>query len=200
MFDLGDELTVEGYGIPWLIWIQILVLVLLVILLFCFSFFPSDLSDTTTSSSSASPSAAGVFMPLNYHLDKPTLEHNDHTTTATNCLQHSQVYMKLLVRFIFLLSHVHQNKSIKGEITTNMSRRIVSEDNFGNSANFIDFHPCNYFRLAKLAFLKCFGLDSIFSEVVVQEMNLSREKTVLEICCHLLKRRSILTRTTDPRG
>eukprot|EP00258_Populus_trichocarpa_P040772 XP_024456791.1 uncharacterized protein LOC7477127 isoform X1 [Populus trichocarpa] len=140
MFDLGDELTVEGYRIPWLIWIQILILVLLVILLFCFSFFPSDLSDTTTSSSSASPSAVGVFMPLNSNLDKQTLEHNDHTTTATDCLQHSQV---------------HQNKSIKGEITTNTGRRI--------------------------------------------ETNLSREKSVQEICCHLLKRRSILTRTTDPR-
>lgn len=159
MFDLGDELTVEGYGIPWLIWIQILVLVLLVILLFCFSFFPSDLSDTTASSSSASPSAVGVFMPLNSHLDKQTLEHNDHTTTATNCLQHSQV---------------HQNKSIKGEITTNMGRRIVSEDNFGNSANFIDFHPCNYFRLAKLAFLKCFGLDSMSDNSLDSEQKKER--------------------------
>jgi hypothetical protein len=67
------------------------------------------------------------------------------------------------VRYLTVLrfSQVHQNKSIKGEITTNTGRRIVSEDNFGNSANFIDFHPCNYFRLAKLAFLKCFGLDSM---------------------------------------
>uniref|UniRef100_A0A3N7FGU5 Uncharacterized protein n=1 Tax=Populus trichocarpa TaxID=3694 RepID=A0A3N7FGU5_POPTR len=76
MFDLGDELPVEGYRIPWLIWIQELVLVLLIILLFCFSFFLSDLSDTTTSSASASPSAVacvGVFMPLNSHLDKQTL-------------------------------------------------------------------------------------------------------------------------------
>ncbi|KAL9393634.1 hypothetical protein Peur_012919 [Populus x canadensis] len=159
MFDLGDELTVEGHRIPWLIWIQILVLVLLVILLFCFSFFPSDLSDTTTSSSSASPSAVGVFMPLNSHLEKQTLEHNDHTTTATDCLQHSQV---------------HQNESIKGEITTNTGRRIVGEDNFGNSANFIDFHPCNYFRLAKLAFLKCFGLDSMSDNSLNSEQKKER--------------------------
>jgi len=73
MFDLGDKLTVEGYRIPRLIWIQILVFFLLIFLFFRFSFFPSDLSDTTASSSSASPSALGVFMPLNSHLDKQTL-------------------------------------------------------------------------------------------------------------------------------
>jgi hypothetical protein len=73
MFDLGDKLTVEGYRIPRLIWIQILVFFLLIFLFFRFSFFPQDLSDTTASSSSASPSALGVFMPLNSHLDKQTL-------------------------------------------------------------------------------------------------------------------------------
>jgi hypothetical protein len=31
-------------------------------------------------------------MPLNSHLDKQILEHHDHTTTATDCLQHSQVW------------------------------------------------------------------------------------------------------------
>ncbi|KAF9681959.1 hypothetical protein SADUNF_Sadunf05G0057500 [Salix dunnii] len=146
MFDFGDELTVEGNRIPWLLWIQIMVLFLLLIILFCLSFFPSDLSDTASPSSSASSSAVGVFMPLNSHLNKQTFKHNDHTATATNCVQHSQV---------------HQNKSIKEEIATNTGRIIVSEENFGNSASFSDFHPCNYFRLAKLAFLKCFGLDSM---------------------------------------
>ncbi|KAL9377158.1 hypothetical protein Peur_031278 [Populus x canadensis] len=39
--------------------------------------FPSDLSGTTASSSSASPSTLDVFMPLNSHLDKPTLKHKN---------------------------------------------------------------------------------------------------------------------------
>jgi len=77
MFGFGDKLTEGGYRIPWLIWIRILVLFLLIFLLFCFSFFPSDLSDTTTSSSSALPSAVGVFMLLNSHLDKQTLKHKN---------------------------------------------------------------------------------------------------------------------------
>ncbi|KAG5245288.1 Transmembrane protein [Salix suchowensis] len=154
MFDFGDELTVGGNRIPWLLWIQIIVLFLLLIILFCLSFFPSDLSDTTGPSSSASSSAAGVFTPLNSHINKQTFKHNEHTTTATTCVQHSQG---------------HQNRSIKEEITTNTGRIIVSEDDFGNSAYFTDFHPCNYFRLAKLAFLKCFGLDSMSDDSLNSE-------------------------------
>ncbi|KAB5548086.1 hypothetical protein DKX38_011492 [Salix brachista] len=99
MFEHGDDLTIEGHRISWLIWIQILVFLLL--LLFCFSFFPADLPDTTTTSSSASPSTPGVFMPLNFHLESQILEQNDR---VSNRLQHSQV---------------QQNQSIKGEITTN---------------------------------------------------------------------------------
>ncbi|KAF9678800.1 hypothetical protein SADUNF_Sadunf07G0073800 [Salix dunnii] len=141
MFEHGDDLTIEGHRISWLIWIQILVFLLL--FLFCFSFFPADLPDTTTTtSSSASPSTPGVFMPLNFHLENQILEQNDHH--VSNRLQHTQV---------------QQNQSIKGEITTSTGRRIVSEDNIGHSSDYICFHPCNYFRLAKLAFLKCFGLD-----------------------------------------
>jgi hypothetical protein len=81
-----------------------------------------------------------------------------------------------IVRYLTVLrfSQVHQNKSIKGEITTNTGRRIVSEDNIGNSANFIDFHPCNYFRLAKLAFLKCFGLDSMSDNSLNSEQKKER--------------------------
>lgn len=143
MFEHGDDLTIEGHRISWLIWIQILVFLLL--LLFCFSFFPADLPDTTTTtattSSSASPSTPGVFMPLNFHLENQILEQNDR---VSNRLQHSQV---------------QQNQSIKGEITTSTGRRIASEDNIEYSSDHICFHPCNYFRLAKLAFLKCFGLD-----------------------------------------
>ncbi|KAJ6740738.1 TRANSMEMBRANE PROTEIN [Salix purpurea] len=92
MFEHGDDLTIEGHRILWLIWIQILVFLLL--LLFCFSFFPADLPDTTTTtattSSSASPSTPGVFMPLNFHLENQILEQNDR---VSNRLQHSQVLL-----------------------------------------------------------------------------------------------------------
>ncbi|KAG6767252.1 hypothetical protein POTOM_028447 [Populus tomentosa] len=90
MFEFGDDLTIEGYRVSWLIWIQVLVLLLLIFLLFCFSFFPADLPDTTTTSSSASPPALGVFTPLNSHLDNQILRHNDH---VSNRLQHSQEFI-----------------------------------------------------------------------------------------------------------
>lgn len=46
MLDFGEELTVETYKIPWLIWIQILVLILLILLIYFFSAVTSDLSDS----------------------------------------------------------------------------------------------------------------------------------------------------------
>ncbi|GAV89921.1 hypothetical protein CFOL_v3_33332, partial [Cephalotus follicularis] len=141
MFEFGDELTIESYRIPWLIWIQILVLFLLIFLLYCFNLFASDLSDTTTNTSTASPSRVS-------HLDKQLVKHN--TTTITNCLQNTQV---------------RGDRSIKGEIRTGTSNILrgdnvtQSDDSSSMDTNFIGFHPCHYFRLAKLAFLKCLGLD-----------------------------------------
>lgn len=69
---------------------------------------------------------------------------------------------------------VGENQGIKGEIATGTSRRIVvrgggedgvekegcSSSSSSKEANQNCFHPCHYFRLAKLAFLKCLGLDS----------------------------------------
>lgn len=53
---------------------------------------------------------------------------------------------------------------IKGEIATSTSRRLVrgeenTERELGSSATHTYHHPCDYFRLARLAFLKCLGLD-----------------------------------------
>ncbi|KAJ8769612.1 hypothetical protein K2173_005215 [Erythroxylum novogranatense] len=151
MYDLGDELTIDSYRIPWLIWIQLLVLFLLIFLLFCFSFSTSDppKAITPSSPSSSSPSTSGIFTSHDPGLDKSVYKHTNSTSTAATkrCL-HPQG---------------GEDQSIKGERATNIGRRIVRED-LGLSSkdtSFIDSHPCNYFRLAKLAFLKCFGLDNL---------------------------------------
>jgi hypothetical protein len=34
----------------------------------------------------------------------------------------------------------------------------------GESSTKLSFHPCHYFQLATVAFLKCFGLDSTSDE------------------------------------
>ncbi|KAJ9177682.1 hypothetical protein P3X46_012873 [Hevea brasiliensis] len=149
MFDYGDEFTIETYRIPWLIWIQILIFFLLIFLLCCFSVFTSDLShyNTKTPSSSTSPSSLASASASTY-LNNPLLNHST-TTTLANRLQHNQI---------------GESQSIKGEIATSTSTRMVTEEDTesqGISANsIINLHPCNYFRLAKLAFLKCLGLDT----------------------------------------
>ena len=59
MFGFGDELLIQSYRIPWLIWIQILVtfLLALLILLAYFDFFAIEDSSPTSDSlsSTASP-------------------------------------------------------------------------------------------------------------------------------------------------
>ncbi|KDP35236.1 hypothetical protein JCGZ_09395 [Jatropha curcas] len=147
MFDLGDNLTIETYRIPWLIWIQIIIFFLLIFLVYSFTAFSSDLSHTNSSPSPSSPSLATASTTS--YLNKEILKHNNNTT-VTNRLQ---------------LHQVGERQSIKGEIATGTSsRRIITEESRereGFSTNaIIEFHPCDYFRLAKLAFLKCFGLDS----------------------------------------
>lgn len=56
-----------------------------------------------------------------------------------------------------------ENISIKGEIPTRTSREIVREVEGiaeGEASSLYFLHPCYYFKLARVAFLKCFGLES----------------------------------------
>ncbi|CAH9109692.1 unnamed protein product [Cuscuta europaea] len=58
MYEFGEELLIESYKVPWLIWIQLLVMVLLLLLLFFgFSVFTSDLSNNSASTSGAGGSS-----------------------------------------------------------------------------------------------------------------------------------------------
>ncbi|EXB80816.1 hypothetical protein L484_020070 [Morus notabilis] len=145
MFDFGDELTVESYRIPWLIWVQVLVIFLLILLLYCFTIISLDPTDSCSSSSSSQ----------NTHIENKRFpKHSTASTVVTNRLQNTQV---------------GANQSIKGEIAAGTSRRVVvrrgeeinadREDQYAAGIN-IYFHPCYYVRLARTAFLKCLGLDS----------------------------------------
>ncbi|CAH9146579.1 unnamed protein product [Cuscuta epithymum] len=58
MYEFGEELLIESYKVPWLIWIQLLVMVLLFLLLFFgFSVFSLDLSNNSASTSGAGGSS-----------------------------------------------------------------------------------------------------------------------------------------------
>ncbi|PRQ48939.1 hypothetical protein RchiOBHm_Chr2g0116341 [Rosa chinensis] len=131
MYNFGDELTLETYRVPWLIWIQVIVMVLLLLLLYCFSMLVLDLPDDNTKPSSSSTRLVS--------------SHNFTTTVSTNRLQSTQV-----------------GESMKGEIISSTSRVMRAEDMVemeGSPTPIIYLHPCYYFRLARLAFLKCLGLD-----------------------------------------
>ncbi|GMI94136.1 hypothetical protein like AT5G64880 [Hibiscus trionum] len=146
MFDFGDELTIQNFRIPWLIWIQILVMFLLILLLYCFTtttrLSTLDLSDGfSAASASLYPESRVDKMPV-----------FNHTST--------------LVSTRFQTSQVGEEQSIKGEISPGTSRGIIraAEDGveMGEcSGNQNCYHPCHYLKLAKLAFLKCLGLDSL---------------------------------------
>ncbi|XP_062098115.1 uncharacterized protein LOC133803988 [Humulus lupulus] len=147
MFDFGDDLTIQSYRIPWLIWAQLLVMLLLILLIYCFfALEPTDNVATITVSSSSSSSQ---LVSDDTQMNKPFPKHNRVTTVISNRLQNTQV---------------RERRSIKGEITPGSSERIVRGE--GNtdreepsSGISVYFHPCHYFRLARTAFLKCLGLD-----------------------------------------
>ncbi|GMI67883.1 hypothetical protein like AT5G64880 [Hibiscus trionum] len=132
MFDFGDEVTIESYRIPWLIWIQILVLLLLIMLLYGFTLFVLDFPETPSS-----VSQLGIIPVFS-----PTTE---------------------------LASQVVEKQSIMGEI--GISRGACRSGGGGGDES-VEMeedrhglhHPCHYFRLAKLAFLKCLGLDFLSSD------------------------------------
>ncbi|KAF5749928.1 hypothetical protein HS088_TW03G00255 [Tripterygium wilfordii] len=146
MFGFGDEFMIDSYRRPWLLWIQLLVLFLLLFLLYCFTVFTSDLSDdATTATATASASRSSMS-----NLGKPIV--NKHGSTAVT--SHRQNFQ------------VGEIQSMKGEIATRMSRRMVRGDiaeregSPVKNATLLFLHPCHYFRLARWAFLKCFGIDA----------------------------------------
>ncbi|XP_050369008.1 uncharacterized protein LOC126787119 [Argentina anserina] len=137
MHNFGDELTIDTYRVPWLIWIQVIVMVLLLLLLYCFSLLVLDLpDDNNNNNNNTKPSSSSSRL---------VSSHNFTTSVSANRLQNTQV-----------------GESMKGEIVPSTSRVMRAEDMVemeGSATPNIYLHPCHYFRLARVAFLKCLGLD-----------------------------------------
>lgn len=86
------------------------------------------------------------------------------------------------------------NTSIKGEIVSNGSRRIVREEiaeGEASTSSLYFLHPCYYFNLAKKAFLKCLGHDSSSDDPSTQKHTKTKESwlslllLLLKFCSHL---------------
>ncbi|XP_020212501.1 uncharacterized protein LOC109797026 [Cajanus cajan] len=142
----GEE---ESNTTSWLVLTQLLVLLLLLGLLFFFAVFPLDPDDNHVAAD-APPSltSSGVFLihdiqPIESPLPLANRDSSpSHPTTRQHRLQGGQ------------------NLLIKGEIETGPSmirREEIAEEEEDSS---LYVHPCHYFQLATVAFLKCFGLDS----------------------------------------
>ncbi|XP_019414401.1 PREDICTED: uncharacterized protein LOC109326174 isoform X1 [Lupinus angustifolius] len=146
MFNFADE----NYRIPWLIWIQLIVFILLLLLLFSFILLPLDPDhDAAAVTAAAATTVLATASTSNNDIiqlvDKQSLSKQDSTVTVvTNHRHHSQV---------------KQSLRVKGEIeaSSSMRREEITEEEEEAS---LSFHPCHYFQLATVAFLKCFGLDS----------------------------------------
>ncbi|KAL2498732.1 Uncharacterized protein Adt_24282 [Abeliophyllum distichum] len=143
MFDFGDELIIESYKIPWLIWIQLLATILFIILLFGFSIFTSDAASTSiTAAAAASPSTSCTAIAPPPHLNNPS---------SSQRAKEEEI------------QRVERNGEASGG-------RIREENQDEDESSLKDSaflrplrhptHPCNYLGLATQSFLKCFGLDT----------------------------------------
>ncbi|XP_011090611.1 uncharacterized protein LOC105171255 [Sesamum indicum] len=138
MVEFGDELIIESYRIPWLIWIQLFVMILLVLLLFFgFTVFTSDSSTSSSAGAAASPPTAPPT-----HLNNPTSSD----------------------RIIKVEDRSARSEAGPSEGSIREDDPGGDESSFKDSIFLRIFrrphHPCNYIGLAKQALFKCFGLDS----------------------------------------
>ena len=102
MFDFGDDLTVESFRIPWLIWIQVLVMLLLILLIYCFlALDPTDNVEAIASSSSSSSTSSQLVSNDNTHINKQFPNQNTATTVITNRLRNTQVRNSFFFSFFF---------------------------------------------------------------------------------------------------
>ncbi|CAI8598772.1 unnamed protein product [Vicia faba] len=143
-----NKLSVESYQIPWLIWIQLIVLFLLFAIFYCFTISDDDGATASISPETSSVSAKSFRFEEIQRVEKPLLTaDNDSITPVSTNGQHRDITLK----------QGGQNLSIEGEIETCSS--ITSEELLEEEESTLSSHPCNFFQVATLAFLKCFGLD-----------------------------------------
>ncbi|KAL6502625.1 hypothetical protein OROHE_024278 [Orobanche hederae] len=142
MPEFGDELIIESYKVPWLIWIQLIVTILLIIILFFgFSIFTSDPSSISSAAPPSTGGAATAAPPPN--LNKPS---SSRRRTKVRDLQRVRRDEETSPQLIEEVDHSEEESSVKDPVLVRISG--------------LSNHPCNYFGLAKQALLKCFGLDS----------------------------------------
>lgn len=118
MFDFGDELIIESYKIPWLIWIQLLATILFIILLFGISVCTSDSaasSASTSISASTSTGRAAIAPPPNL---------NDPSSSQRVKVSYFIAFFSLLFRILHY-SFISLTRKLKREILESIDRNKV---------------------------------------------------------------------------
>ncbi|KAK4776632.1 hypothetical protein SAY86_005320 [Trapa natans] len=168
MVEFGDELIIDSFRIPWLIWIQVIVLLLLIILLYSFTLLlssPSDETETSPASpdqgflsSSPSPPSSLHGNPPNQKLLQSQLGGEMAGATSTSPGR---------IRRLNAAGDYHHPQQDggrgrgRGSVEDNTTTEIKEGGNLISMQSMFssNHHPCNIVRLAKVAFLKCLGLD-----------------------------------------
>lgn len=95
MVEFWEEMIIDSFRIPWLIWIQVIVLLLLILLLYSFSLLGSPSDPSPADDSLCSPSA-------------PSSLHGDHSHQKLQPQVHASIHpskhprMDASVHLIFL--------------------------------------------------------------------------------------------------
>ncbi|KAJ0832073.1 hypothetical protein HanPSC8_Chr15g0674591 [Helianthus annuus] len=139
MFEFGEELIIDSYRIPWLIWIQLLAMLLLLILLYCFTATSSDIDVSTAIDTPSFVNRSVLTSADANNRQKLKVRENERTETGPST---SEVVER---------AKKPDGRPRAGSSTTNENRGVMFEPSH---------HPCHIFGLAKHAFLKCLGIDS----------------------------------------
>ncbi|KAI4310704.1 hypothetical protein MLD38_035659 [Melastoma candidum] len=139
---LGEGLILDGssFSIHWLIWIQLLVFLLLLLLLYSLSSSPFQYDPL----SSVLPSSSSSPIPL------PTT-----TAASSSSSSSSSSYRRLQKREL-----EEEDRDLRIDRGRRKGGRVEMERGVaGNESGLAEVtHPCHIVRMARMAFLRCFGL------------------------------------------
>ncbi|KAK1421534.1 hypothetical protein QVD17_23949 [Tagetes erecta] len=143
MFEFGDEVMIDSYRIPWLIWIQLLAMFLLLIIILCY-FTTTTTTDLSFHFSTASDSPSATALPFINHSIITPPPHN--SKVRENEIKEAGTSTSEVVQ----RAKKPDGRPRAGSSATNEGSEKVFEHSH---------HPCHFFGIAKNVFLKCLGID-----------------------------------------
>ncbi|XP_031397153.1 uncharacterized protein LOC116208075 [Punica granatum] len=150
MVEFGEELIIDSFRIPWLIWIQVIVMLLLLLLIYSFSLVTSSSSDLSPDDPlcCSSPPSSSSQIKLQQQVGEITGASSRSSISRNKSGNHQEGRSRSIRN--------NDNVNKEGGTSALINDRSISSQSLYNNTH----HPCNIVRLAKIAFLKCLGLDN----------------------------------------